>query len=289
MPYETGGGYWSEDPTLAGWKPPSKYIWSYRIAASPGIVWARPPANEDPEGIGIFNESVLVAVEKDRLIGIDVSDGSLLWNHSELDRIDDALLDAKEPIIYTTNQFGRISAYAFVSPESGSEQNSELSEEPLWTVDHDVVGFPTLMPLSDGGVVLFVRDQLIAVAADGRQLWELESITRPYDWAQTDDGLVFATMGRDRSLWIINGSDVHCGLSTDRSLNPGENLLVETWPRMAKARTSMRRTESTSLTPRVGQLNSYTSSRMEHLVWAISPSCPEATCWLPTLTAMTGA
>ena len=208
MPYETGGGYWSEDPSLAGWKPPSKFIWSHRIAASPGIVWARQPANEDPEGIGIFNESVLVAVENDRLIGIDVNDGSLLWNHSELDRIDDASLDAKEPIIYTTNQFGRLSAYAFIPPESSSEQYNDLGEEPLWTVDHDVVGFPTLMPLPDGGVVLFVRDQLIAVSAGGRQLWELESITRPYDWAQTDDGLVFATMGRERSLWIIDGSEL---------------------------------------------------------------------------------
>jgi len=206
QPYETLGGYWALDPTQASWEPPSQYIWNQRIASSPGVLWTRPATPDDSEGIGVFGGQVLVAVEQDRLTGIDVNDGTLLWNHAELDRIDDAVLDAREPIVYTTNQFGRIHAYEFADPADETGSSSDISEEPLWTVDHDIVGFPSLMPLPNGGVALFTRDRLIGVNAEGRETWALEPITRPFDWIMTDEGLLFTTTGRDRALWIISES-----------------------------------------------------------------------------------
>lgn len=206
MPYETGGGYWSLDPILAGWEPPSQYIWNNRIASMPGVIWTRPPAAADLEGIGVFGGNTLVAVDQDKLTAVDVSNGSLLWNHAELDRIDEAVLDVSEPIVYTTNQFGRIHAYAFADPGDESSVSAEISDDPLWTVDHNIVGFPTLMPLPGGGVALFARDRLIAVSADGQLSWEIEPITRPFNWVVTDESLIFTTMGRDRSLWSVGDS-----------------------------------------------------------------------------------
>ncbi|HET6443956.1 MAG TPA: peptidoglycan DD-metalloendopeptidase family protein [candidate division Zixibacteria bacterium] len=205
-PYETMGGYWSLDPTTAGWEPPSQYIWNQRIASSPGVLWARPPVAADSEGIGIFGNRILVGVEQDRLTGIDVTDGRLLWNHAELDRIDDAVLDSQAPVVYTTNQFGQIHAYEFADPNNEDGLSGEVSDEPLWTMDHDIVGFPTLMPLPGGGVALFTRDRLIGVTSEGRLAWELEPITRPVDWIETDEGLLFTTSGRERTVWVIDGS-----------------------------------------------------------------------------------
>ena len=37
MPSSTGRGYWSSDPAKAGWKPPSQFIWTYRMGTSPGV------------------------------------------------------------------------------------------------------------------------------------------------------------------------------------------------------------------------------------------------------------
>jgi murein DD-endopeptidase MepM/ murein hydrolase activator NlpD len=211
MPYETGGGYWAVDPAQAGWEPPSQYIWNNRITSLPGIIWTRSSAAADLEVVGVYRGSILIAADKDKLSGIDISSGSVIWNHSELDRIDEAILDVNEPIIYTANQFGEIHAYRFTDPEddsggSSSGVNAGLSDEPVWIVDHDVVGFPTLMPLPGGGVALYSRDRLIAVSPEGQILWEFDPLTRPYDWAESGGSLIFTTMGRESSLWSIGDS-----------------------------------------------------------------------------------
>jgi murein DD-endopeptidase MepM/ murein hydrolase activator NlpD len=206
VPYDTLGGYWALDPTQAGWEPPSQYIWNQRIASSPGVLWARLPTSLGSQGIGVFGDRVLVSVEEDRLIGIDVTDGTQLWNHAELDRIDDAVLDAKEPIVYTTNQFGRIHAYEFADPSDETTPLAAISEQPIWTVDHSSVGFPSLMPLPDGGVALYTRDRLIGVSSDGQQTFALEPVTRPFDWISTDEGLLYTSIGREGTVRLVGNS-----------------------------------------------------------------------------------
>jgi len=206
VPYDTLGGYWALDPSQAGWEPPSQYIWNQRIASSPGVLWARLPTSLGSQGIGVFGDRVLVSVEEDRLIGIDVTDGTQLWNHAELDRIDDAVLDAKEPIVYTTNQFGRIHAYEFTDPSDETNPLAAISEEPIWTVDHNSVGFPSLMPLPDGGVALYTRDRLVGLSSDGQQTFALKPVTRPFDWILTDEGLLYTSIGREGTVRLVDSS-----------------------------------------------------------------------------------
>ena len=41
-PYQTLTGYWPEDPRTQGWLWPSQEVWAARVAAVPGVAWARP-------------------------------------------------------------------------------------------------------------------------------------------------------------------------------------------------------------------------------------------------------
>ncbi len=56
-PDRPGPGYWSVDPTLAGWKPPTEYIWDQRLSTSPGVQWTRSftPSNSILAGLLISN------------------------------------------------------------------------------------------------------------------------------------------------------------------------------------------------------------------------------------------
>jgi outer membrane protein assembly factor BamB len=206
LPYQPGTGYWSTDPAQAGWEPPSQFISNKRIVASPGVAWARPPAVNGVEIIGMLQDGTLAAIEEEQLIGLDISDGSLRWSQPISGTIDAAMPDARHQIIYTANQFGTISSYH--QPDVGGPDNNEIARtdwSPLWSADFDFVGFPTLMPLSDGGIAVAVRGQMVAISAEGQTLWEIEDIGQPFDWALTEDGLVFSTIGDEESLWTADG------------------------------------------------------------------------------------
>jgi len=205
LPYEPGSGYWPVDPTLEGWKPPSQTIWDNRISGSPGVLWTRAFDEVGVNGIGIVNGDTFIGIEEDRLIGFNIANGASRNFQLDLEKIDDALIDADHERFYTVNQFGEISAYRVLSPESDF---SAIPSVPLWTIDLDVVGFPTLMPLPGGGVVMSLWQRMFAVSQDGILLWETNSIRRPFDWAVTDDSLVFSTIGGNRTLWTSDESEV---------------------------------------------------------------------------------
>lgn len=207
MPYEPGPGYWSVDPTLAGWKPPSQFIWDNRISAAPGVEWMRSFTSGSTTGLGMLKEDTFVAIDGLRLVGIDVSGEGLRWSQPISYTSPAVLIDADGSRVYAANSVGEIEAFLLpdlqgVKPSEGGEP----SLEPIWMIKRETRGTPTLMPLPGGGVAVAVRGQMFGLSPSGRLLWEQESNGRPFDWALVGERLIFTLEGRDGPVWSIDAS-----------------------------------------------------------------------------------
>jgi len=205
MPTSPGPGYWSVDPTLAGWKPPSQTIANYRIAASPGVQWLQPSAAQGVKGLGMLGPDTFAALEEDRLIGLNLLDGSPSWSHALSTRPSDAALDTDRSAIYVSNIYGRLQAFRLLDPQDGDV--SAATPSPLtstWTIKLDAVGSATLMPLPGGGLVASFRRQMFGVSPTGEVLWQRATSGRVFDWALADDRLIFSTEGVDGAIWMID-------------------------------------------------------------------------------------
>jgi murein DD-endopeptidase MepM/ murein hydrolase activator NlpD len=207
MPDESGGGYWWQDPTLDGWKPPSQTIWQERMSASPGVEWLRPPAGRNGVVIGLQDDHTIIVLEDHQLTGLDTTTGEERWSVTPEDRIDAATLYATQPLLYAAGQLGQIEAFRLPNLAMGdSEAFPEDILSPLWVVDLDVVGIPTLIALPQGGVVLAVWNDMIGLSATGDVLWQEDTFDRTLDWATVGDQLLLSTVGRERSVWTIDES-----------------------------------------------------------------------------------
>ncbi|MCK4832167.1 MAG: peptidoglycan DD-metalloendopeptidase family protein [Anaerolineales bacterium] len=195
MPTAPGPGYWSVDPTLAGWRAPSQTIWDSRMVASPGVQWTRPYAAWGTRGVGLLDRDTFVAIEDHQLIAIDVAEGTVRWSQSALEKVDSAMLDADGSLVYVANQSGELTALR--PPAAGSEF------EPIWSIKLDRVGAPTLLPLPGGGVMASLRQGCFGVSAAGDLLWEADGLVRLIDWTFFEDELVFTTRGGDAMVWSV--------------------------------------------------------------------------------------
>ncbi len=198
MPTSPGPGYWSVDPTLAGWEPPSQYIWNYRIATAPGVGWARPSAVQSTKGLGVLDPDTFVAVEDGQLLGINLLDGSLRWRQPLAVTMVDATLDAERSLVYVADMFGQMEAFQVSEPRDGNG-----SGMPLWEIKLDPLGFGTLLPLPGGGVVASSRRQLVGISPAGQLLWQQDATGRVFDWTLAEDLLIVSAEGRNGVLWTI--------------------------------------------------------------------------------------
>lgn len=192
LPYGPGGGYWAEDPTLAGWLPPSQTIWDSRILASPNVQWHRLAPAGGSRAVGLAGDQTFVTLEDDQLVGLDLADGRPAWILTGSGEIDGAALDAVQPVVYLADQLGRLEAYSLTG-----------AAEPLWALDLNGVGVPSLLPLPTGGVLVSMWERMFAVSAGGALLWQDLEAPRPYDWAIAGNHLILSTLGGDRSLWAV--------------------------------------------------------------------------------------
>jgi murein DD-endopeptidase MepM/ murein hydrolase activator NlpD len=205
-PNAPGPGYWSSDPTLAGWEPPSQYIWEHRISTSPGVAWMRPFAAWGSQGLGRLGHDTFAVIENGQLIGVNLLDGSSRWSLPDSSRVYSAMVDAQGALVYVCRRFGRIEAFRL--PDLQGDDPSAVTElsEPLWEIKLEVSGIPTFMPLPGGGVVVAGRQEMFGVSAAGALLWEQEVIMRPFDWALAGDQLILAMVGGDATMWTVTAS-----------------------------------------------------------------------------------
>ncbi len=203
MPDEPGPGYWPVDPTIAGWLSPSQFIWNNRMASMPGVMWTRPFSSESIQYIDQIEENTFLALEDDQLVGLNAADGSLRWQRALTGTVTSALVDASQSLLYSVNRSGQVVAYPLVDTEEGTRT---LSEEALWQVDLELVGLPTLLPLPDGGMVVSVRQDLTAVAANGDLLWQTKLEQAPLDWLLTADQLILTVTDRQGPIYSLTAS-----------------------------------------------------------------------------------
>ena len=202
MPDEPGPGYWPVDPTEAGWLPPSPFIWNQRMAAMPGALWTRPFSAEGTQYIDQVDGDTLLILEAGQLTGLDRGDGSLRWQQA-MTETTSALLADSQSLLYATNKMGQLSAYPLLASE---EATTPLAEEPVWQVQLDGVGSPTLLPLPDDGLVISVRQEVTAVSAEGVVLWQAELAQRPFDWLLTDNQLILMSSGQQGSIYSLTAA-----------------------------------------------------------------------------------
>jgi len=79
MSNQPGPGYWSIDPTLAGWLPPSEFITDQRLGVSPGLLWMNNYEQQSRRTLGILPDGRSLVLESRNLVGLDLEDGEVLF------------------------------------------------------------------------------------------------------------------------------------------------------------------------------------------------------------------
>ena len=192
-PDDPGPGYWPVDPRLAGWQPPSEYIWAYRIATAPGVQWTRPFTATGSAGIGVLSDGALAALDGRRLIGIDPNDGGLRWSRPISGTILSAIVDASGSAIYLSRQGGAVEAF-------------DARGEPLWQAQFAAGARPALIPRPGSGVVIHNEERLLGVDVDGRRLWLIHNVAPPFDWTMNGGQLIFTTAAEQPALYTLDRS-----------------------------------------------------------------------------------
>jgi outer membrane protein assembly factor BamB len=201
-PTDPGRGYSSKDPTLSGWKSPSAFIWRTRIAASPGVLWIRPPTKQSTQAIGMLDQDTYLVTQDEQLTAIDLRDGSVRWRYESPVRAYDALIHPDRSTIYVASILGIVEAYPLPDTRDavpGGPVTAPL--EPAWRTGLEGVTFPTLVPLPGGGVAISTQRALIGLSPAGQRLWERDTALWSSDWVLSGNRLILAEAGGD--VWTI--------------------------------------------------------------------------------------
>jgi hypothetical protein len=205
MPYQPGPGYWSVDPTLAGWKPPSQFIWDYRMSTAPGVEWMRSFESDSTAAVGFLGTDTLVALDGERLIGVDLSGEGLRWSQpiSLSYTSPAATISADGSTLYLANLLGEVEAFQLPAEQSTEDTPSLASK---WKIEGATRGRPTLIPLPAGGVAVAAWGEMYGLSPEGRMLWVQDFNGRPFDWAPLGERLIFTLEGRHGPVWSIDRS-----------------------------------------------------------------------------------
>ncbi len=222
LPAEPGPGYWPTDPILAGWEPPSATIWDFRNSSMPGVQWTRPITARNAAGLGLVSLDTYLVHEGERLVAVDVVDGSVRWQDPGSEPVTAAVLDHERPVLYAASRGGLVDAFDLSTAAGGEESPPER----LWQVELEVTGVPSMMPLPGGGALTWIRRQLFALSAVGTLLWQEEFPDEPWAWAVDGDRLLFSTADRGGSLWAADATGVSRTdvLMRGRPLSAGDRL-----------------------------------------------------------------
>jgi hypothetical protein len=203
MPTEPGPGYWPVDPTRVGWKPPSQTIWQSRVSAAPGVQWMRPAVPEGIKGVGLLDDGTFVTIQDDKLVGIDVLDGSVRWTQPGTASVHDAVVDTERSLIYTASILGVVEAFPLPGAQ-GDSAGAAFPSEPVWRIELDVGIFPTMRPLPGGSVAVASRNRMFGLSAEGELLWERGVSMWALDWALANEQLILSGMSGSTTLWTVD-------------------------------------------------------------------------------------
>jgi hypothetical protein len=98
----------------------------------------------------------------------------------------------------------------------------------MWSLDLELIGSPTLMPLPGGGLVVATRQKLIGLSPGGEFLWQAETSMTPLSWLVSGESLLVAMGGRDGMIWSITaaGPVIWEGVPAGRLALAGEKILL---------------------------------------------------------------
>jgi outer membrane protein assembly factor BamB len=170
------------------------------MAGGPGVLWAQAESARQSLGLGEIQVGGWLALDGDRLVSFDLSNGRTLWEQvlEEDENVDSALLDPDGRWVYTVDQLGLVQQYELTGQTGG------VPLVQRWEIDLEVVGRPGLLPLPGGGIILLMPRTWAAVSAEGDLLWERPAPGGVEDWIELDRRLNLAVRGEQRGIYQVD-------------------------------------------------------------------------------------
>jgi murein DD-endopeptidase MepM/ murein hydrolase activator NlpD len=194
LPNSTGHGYWSIDPTLAGWLSPSQTIHDHRVVVSPGVQWTSSYAGGEINFSGTYTETVLI-VQNENIAALDSSSGKIQWQQTYGEASVAAVLDPDSRLFYHLDQMGLLSAHDITDPATA-----------IWQTESGALTSAELIAPPTGGVIVTDRRQTTAYSRSGNQLWQLETKTAPSSWTTFQDMTILTIVG-ERPIWSVKNNE----------------------------------------------------------------------------------
>lgn len=190
MPYAPGPGYWEEDPTGAGWLPPSQTIWNQRLASAPGVAWLRTFAPRQSQPLGLWRENSFLTVENGRLTATHLPNGTAQLSPLTTTEIETGLLHKQSGVLFLATKEGDLLAFA---------------QALLWQFKLSGSGQTALLPLAHGGVMAVRGREALGLSAEGVVLWRAELGERPFAWDFAGDQLIYTIAANENATWRVIG------------------------------------------------------------------------------------
>jgi murein DD-endopeptidase MepM/ murein hydrolase activator NlpD len=193
FPDRPGPGYWSIDPAVAGWKPPTEYIWDQRLSTSPGVKWTRPFTSSNSLLVGLLISNTLAVVDRDQLLALAAETGRVQWSRPLSATVRQAITADARATIYLTTISNTLHAI-------------DARGDLRWQIPFTTTPRSVLLPLPGGGVVVHDGRDLIGVSPVGDRLWRIDNLPPPIDWLPDNGDLLFTSSGDQPALYRLTRS-----------------------------------------------------------------------------------
>ncbi|MEM8858240.1 MAG: M23 family metallopeptidase [Chloroflexota bacterium] len=229
-PNETLGGYWSIDPTTAGWVWPSMRIWEERLRASAGVGWVKPLETTGIINLGQLPSGRFGILENYEFFAMDPATGREFQFLSALERPTNAIVSGRKLFVTQENDVGLI----FDFNEDNSLNIRATAEFPTQPENN------LLMPRPGGGIVVASGQMLVGINDLGERIWQVENNGPLIDFAYTGEALYVGTAGTRTNLWKItpNSQPTQIANTVGRLAVSGSSLWIYTPETLYKLETN---------------------------------------------------
>ena len=195
-PDSPGPGYWGTDPTLSGWRNPSKFIFNWQTWLTPFHLWHADIAdNSGPYFPTIIRDDSTTIVFDDNRLKALTPEGLVLWRY---------VLGEERTILGVAPYDGAI----LVVDDEGLAQRWDLQGGFLeqWNLP----GPLDAEPLVWGNLLVTHTpdNELIAYATDHSEVWRVADVLRPVDMQATRDVLGVMSIRGGLTLVGLDGREI---------------------------------------------------------------------------------